>query len=65
MIFLSKEGEDEYINMFASGCKQYSISTDDFAYDISTEPIVLRGILKHNIMKIIRTHTQLRNFCLS
>jgi hypothetical protein len=51
MIFLSKEGEDEYINMFASGCKQYSISTDDFAYDISTEPIVLRGILKHKIMK--------------
>jgi hypothetical protein len=51
MIFLSKEGEDEYINMFASGCKQSSISTDNFAYDISTEPIVLRGILKHKIMK--------------
>jgi len=51
MIFLSKDGEDEYINMFASGCNQHPISTDDFVYGTSTEPIVLRGILKHKIMK--------------
>ena len=50
MIFLSKNGEDEYINMFARGCGTRSISTDDFDYSKSTDPIVLRGILKHKIM---------------
>jgi hypothetical protein len=51
MIFLSKDGEDEYINMFAAGCRTAPISTDDFVYGESTEPIILRGILKHKIMK--------------
>jgi hypothetical protein len=50
MIFLSKNSEDEYINMFASGCGTTAISTDDFVYEASTDPIVLRGILKHKIM---------------
>jgi len=51
MIFLSKEGEDEYINMFAAGCKQQPVSTDEFDYSGTTGPLVLRGILKHKIMK--------------
>ena len=51
MIFLSKDGNDEYINMFAKGCNSKIISTDDFVYESSTEPIILRGILKHKIMK--------------
>lgn len=51
MIFLSKDGEDEYVNMFAAGCKTKPVSTDDFVYESSNEPIVLRGILKHKIMK--------------
>ena len=51
MIFLSKNGNDEYINMFARGCGTRSISTEDFDYSTSTDPIVLRGILKHTIMK--------------
>ena len=51
MIFLSKEGEDEYINMFASGCNTAPISTEDFVYADSQDPIILRGILKHKIMK--------------
>jgi hypothetical protein len=51
MIFLSKDGEDEYINMFAAGCKTSPTSTDDFVYEDSNEPIILRGILKHKIMK--------------
>lgn len=51
MIFLSKDGEDEYINMFAAGCKTAPTSTDNFVYGDSTEPIILRGILKHKIMK--------------
>ena len=51
MIFLSKEGEDEYINLFASGCKTSPVSTDKFVYTDSQDPIILRGILKHKIMK--------------
>jgi len=50
-IFLSKGGEDEYINMFAKGCGQTSISDLEFEYESSSNPIVLRGILKHKIMK--------------
>lgn len=51
MIFLSKNGQDEYINQFARGCGKIAIPLDDFDYNSSTEPIVLRGILKHKIMK--------------
>jgi hypothetical protein len=51
MIFLSKDGKDEYINMFAKGCNSSITSTDNFVYEDSNEPIVLRGILKHKIMK--------------
>jgi hypothetical protein len=51
MIFLSKDGQDEYVNMFAHGCGQNPISTNDFVYESSLDPIVLRGILKHKIMK--------------
>jgi len=51
MIFLSKDGQDEYINMFAKGCNSKPTSTENFTYESSTEPIVLRGILKHKIMK--------------
>ena len=51
MIFLSKDGKDEYINMFAKGCNATITSTDDFVYESSNEPIVMRGILKHKIMK--------------
>jgi hypothetical protein len=50
-IFLSKEGNDEYINMFAIGAGGRVIRTEDFDYNDSKDPIVLRGILKHKIMK--------------
>lgn len=50
-IFLSKNGEDDYVNMFAKGCQTLVTSTDNFNYDDSKNPIVLRGILKHKIMK--------------
>jgi hypothetical protein len=49
MIFLSKDGQDQYINMFARGCGFQA--TSDFDYATSRDPIVLRGILKHKIMK--------------
>jgi len=51
MIFLSKDGNDEYINMFAQGCKTRITSTLDFIYDQSNEPLVLRGILKKKWIK--------------
>jgi hypothetical protein len=50
-IFLSKDGKDEFINQFAKGCGSPVVSTDDFEYTDSSDPIVLRGILKHKIMK--------------
>ena len=49
MIFLSKNGTDEYINMFAKSVGVLPVS--DFDYEVSSEPIVLRGILKHKIIK--------------
>lgn len=50
-IFLSKDGKDDFINQFAKGCNSPTVSTDDFNYKDSSNPIVLRGILKHKIMK--------------
>jgi hypothetical protein len=50
-IFLSKDGKDEYINMFAIGSGGRVINTDDFIYEDSEDPIVLRGILKKKIMQ--------------
>ena len=51
MIYLSKDGQDEYINMLAKGSGSKITSTKDFVYENSKDPIVLRGILKHKIMK--------------
>lgn len=50
-IFLSKNGEDEYVNMFANGIGAPITNTDDFDYNSNANPIVLRGILKYKIMK--------------
>lgn len=46
MIFLSKGGEDPYINMFAAGCNSTPVDTNQFNYEDSSDPLVLRGILK-------------------
>jgi len=51
MIFLSKDGLDPYINDFARGCGEVPVSTDEFVYDDSDQPIVLRGILKKKIIR--------------
>ena len=50
-VFLSKDGQDEYILKLAKSVGGEIISTDDFIYESSNNPIVLRGILKHKIMK--------------
>lgn len=48
-IFVSKNGSDRYVNMFANsvGAKP----TVDFCYQDSNKPIVLRGILKHKVIR--------------
>lgn len=51
MIFLSKHGQDSFINMFAQGHGYVPVDTDDFVYESSTEPVVLRGILKYKLMQ--------------
>lgn len=51
MIFLSKNNQDEYINMFARGCGTKAISYEEFEYSSSKEPLVIRGILKKKLIK--------------
>ena len=54
-IFLSKGGEDEYINMLAASAKMTPMDSEhfDYHYDVAVDhnQLVLRGILKHKIMK--------------
>lgn len=50
-IFLSKNGQDEYVNMLAASAGTQPTDTNDFVYADNQNPIVLRGILKHKIMK--------------
>jgi len=50
-VFLSKHGQDQYINMMAQGAGAVITNTENFDFDASDQPIVLRGILKHRIMK--------------
>lgn len=51
MICLSKNGTDEYVNMFAEGAGITPTSDKEFVYEKSNEAILLRGILKHKLMK--------------
>ena len=50
-LFLSKNGDDSYVNMFAAGCRDTVVSEEFFDYNSGSDPIVLRGILKHKVMK--------------
>lgn len=49
--FLSKNCSDEYIGLMAQAAGGTVTDTDDFEFERSREPIVLRGILKHKIIK--------------
>ena len=51
MIFLSKNGDDEYIDMYAHGLGLKSTPLESWRYEDSTEPLMLRGIMKHKIIK--------------
>lgn len=50
-IFLSKGNNDPFINKFAKGCNCSTVDSEHFKYEDSTDPIVLRGILKKKIIK--------------
>lgn len=54
MIFLSKNGQDEYINMLANGCQRPITNSENFDYDQTDEPVVLRGILNKVLKKCVR-----------
>jgi hypothetical protein len=51
MIFLSKNGDDEYIDMYAYGLGLQSTPLESWRYEDSTAPLMLRGIMKHKIIK--------------
>ena len=51
MIFLSKNGDDEYIDMYAHGLGLESTPLESWRYEDSMEPLMLRGIMKHKIIK--------------
>ena len=50
-IFLNKNDSDEYIEMFAKGCKSTATCLETWRYEDSQDPLVLRGIMKHKIIK--------------
>lgn len=50
-IFLNKNNSDEYIHMFARGCGVDATCLETWNYEDSTDPLVLRGIMKHKIIK--------------
>lgn len=54
MIFLSKHGVDEYINLFATGCKAAITNSETFDFDASNDPIVLRGITNKILKRCIK-----------
>src|SRR6056300_78096 len=58
MIFLSKNGSDEYINAFAKGAGAKVINDKEFVFENSNDPIVLRSIVKHKIMKKCIEHNR-------
>lgn len=50
-IFLNKKDEDNYIERFARGCGTEPTLLETWNYEDSTDPLVIRGIMKHKIIK--------------
>lgn len=50
-IYLSKKGNDEYIERFAQGSNQEPTVLETWNYKDSNDPLVIRGIMKHKIIK--------------
>ena len=51
MQFLSKNLQDEYVGMLAASHNHDVVGYNVFDYDAGTDPLVLRGILKHKLIK--------------
>ena len=50
-IYLSKHGQDEYVNLFARGAAQEPTTLETWQYDHSEAPVVIRGIMKHKLIR--------------
>lgn len=50
-IFLNKNNKDEYIEMFARGSNANTTKLESWRYDDSKDLLVIRGIMKHKIIK--------------
>lgn len=50
-IFLNKNNCDEYIEMFAAGSGVAPTCLETWRYEDSTAPLIIRGIMKHKIIK--------------
>ena len=50
-IFLNKKNSDEYIEMFAQGSGTEPTELETWHYEDSNVPLVIRGIMKHKIIK--------------
>jgi hypothetical protein len=50
-IFLNKKNNDEYIELFARGSGSRSTQLETWCYEDSNDPLVIRGIMKHKIIK--------------
>ena len=50
-IFLNKKNSDEYIEMFAQGSGTKPTELETWRYEDSNVPLVIRGIMKHKIIK--------------
>lgn len=50
-IFLNKKNSDEYMTMFAHGSGHQPTELETWNYSDSLDPLVLRGIMKHKIIK--------------
>lgn len=49
--FLNKKNNDEYIAMFAKGAGFVPTELETWNYDQNRDPLVIRGIMKHKIIK--------------
>jgi len=49
--YLSKNGTDEYVNMFAHGSGAVPTVLETWDYNQDSNPLVIRGIMKHKLIK--------------
>jgi hypothetical protein len=50
-IYLDKKGKDQYVQMLANGAGAACTLLETWRYEDSQDPLVIRGIMKHKIIK--------------